>query len=264
MPPKADPSKNKPEDDQDDDAELTPAQVNAINAAVTAQLKRGLKDVVTKTDLETFGASIGEKLAAQLQQQPAPAKGDKPKDEPAISPEMKKLQERLDQLAAANKKATDDAAAEKRGRLLDKAQADAHRMLFVEGIGEKKLKAKAEYADLLGDHFGRKLKVTDDGKVVMTIRQAPAKGLPEEDTDVSLEDGLKSWIKSDAARAYLPAPQPGGRNGNTRSTQQRRSQLGNQPEPRPQTDENDLDAMVGNAAAQLESMGIDPRRLPSQ
>lgn len=250
--PKA-PDPKKPDDENDDEPELTPAMVQAINSAVTSQLKRSLKDVVTKGDIEALATSLTEKVTAAVK--PADDKQAKGGKADETNPELKKMQERLDQLAAANKKATDDATTEKRGRLLDKAQADLHRALFVDGIGDKKQKAKAEYAEVLGGHFGQKLKVTDDGKVVMTIRKAAAKGLPEEDADVDIGEGLSHWIKSDAARAYLPAPLTGGRPAGTR-TQQARTQAVTTTQTREPNEKQSVDEGVARAAEALAARGL--------
>lgn len=253
--PKA-PDPKKPDDENDDEPELTPAMVQAINSAVTSQLKRSLKDVVTKADIEALATSLTEKVTAAVKpaddKKPADKKGDE------SNPELKKMQERFDLLEKANKAARDEAAAEKRGRLLDKSQADIHRMLFVDGVAvseKQKLKAKAEYAELLTEAFGRKLKVTDDGQVVMTIRKAPVKGMPEEDSDVPIGEGLTHWIKSDAAHAYLPAPLTGGRPASTRM-QQARTQAGTTPPTREPNEKQSVDEGVARAAEAIAARGL--------
>lgn len=256
MPPTADPSKKKQQED-DTEVELTQAQIDAINAAVSGQVKRALKDVVTKSDLDTLSGSLVEKVVAAIK----PAEGEKKPKEPKAGEEDPRLTaalERVAKLENAGKDWEKKAKDEARERVLDQGRSSIHRQLFVDGvpINDKgaKLKAKGDFADLLTDAFGRKLKVSDDGKVVMTIRRAPVKGMPEEDVDVSVDEGLQHWIKSDAARAYLPAPQTGGRKVETRPPQGRPPTAKKPTEDEPA--EESLDSMLESAHEQLTSMGV--------
>lgn len=263
--------KTPPEPTEDD--ELTPAQVQAINAAVTSQLKRGLANVVTKSDLESLSASLVEKVTgalAQQQKQPADADGKQPaKGGGADAAETKALRDRLEQLEKAHKAALEEGKQERDlriksedARLLGEARAVQRKLAFDEGVtvNGKVLKAKADYADVLGDYLGKGLKVVD-GKVVATIRKAPAKGLPEEDVDVTPAEAVTHFFNSKSASAYLPAPQPGVRTPDTRKQPPRRVEQ--QPTQPAHNEGDDLDGLVGKAAAHLERLGIDPTRLPS-
>jgi len=191
----------------DQTGEDSALDVNAIvNSAVTAQLKRALSPQnfakLIAPVLEAAVKPLGEQIA-ELKAAPAPAAtGTPPSDANKPNPELtavkQQLQEMKDQLAkerdraaAAETRARDDATF---GALKSQLAAAKVRPEMVESL------AKVLF------HADRRVEFDENGKPLMRVRVSPGKGLAEEDQLLTLEDGVKAFVKSKEAEPWLPAP----------------------------------------------------------
>lgn len=242
---KQDPSQT-PQQPNDDPDELPENIGRAINAAVTSQLKRHLKDVVTKADLESVSASLVEKVTAALPK-PEPDEGKKGGKQPGDDPEVAKLRKDLEAMKAQHAEATKRAQETERTAKVKETVAQIGTLL--DGGLDPKLKVRGEYRDLLLEHFGGRVKVLDDGAVVVKSRRAPSKGLPEEDVDLPADEAVRDWFKSEKAKAYLPAPAPGGGGDGKKPRMLPRS--GAQPAASGQTESDDLESGIRRTAEMM-------------
>lgn len=183
--------------------------INAIvNSAVTAQLKRALAPKTLAAALAPLIADVvkplQDELATLKQAPPAtpatgPAPGPAPdKPNPELTAVKQQLQEMKDQLAkerdraaAAETKQRDDAAF---GALKTQLSAAKVRPEMVEAL------AKVLF---LAD---KRVEFDENGKPLLRVRVAPSKGMAEEDQLLTLEDGVKAFVKSKEAEPWLPAP----------------------------------------------------------
>lgn len=182
---------------------------NTINAAVTSQLKR-----VEPKHAEAVQAAVDAALAKQREEQEQQREeqqgknGNAPNDknqngQPHRDPEAEKRALALEKQVLALQKALEDgntqrAAAEKRAR----EQGAQSR------LSSALSKVKPEVKDLLAKAWQADGKVTfdADGNPMLRVRKSPVKGLPEEDMELPLEEGVAHWLSTKEAEAYLPPP----------------------------------------------------------
>lgn len=173
---------------------------NIVNAAVSSHLKRSLAGAIEsalKPALEQFKASMT----------PAPA-GEETSDEKKKgkqSPEMLAMAKQIEDMQkalVAEKERT--AAAEKKQRE-DRAFSELRSSL--EG------KVRPELLDMVAKHLfvveGR-VQVDDQGNSLFKGSRLPYQGATEaEEYTLPLRSGIEDFLKSDAAKPFLPAPSAG-------------------------------------------------------
>ena len=120
------------------------------------------------------------------------------------SPEMVALQKKLADMETALR--TQSEAAERATR--SAVEKDAYGALYAELNGKVRPEMQKDLADLLF-HARRQVYVNDDGQTVFKVKASRGKGLPEEDLEYPLADGVKEFFKSQSAAPYLPPPMSG-------------------------------------------------------
>lgn len=169
---------------------------NIVNAAVTSHLKRSLGAAI-----EAAVKPLAEKLQALSVPPPVEEETGK-KSKKSESPELVAMAKQLEDMKNA-------LAAEK-----DRADAAARKSRDDRAVGELRSmlqgKIRDEYLDMLTQHIftvqGR-VKVDDQGNILMkSTRSSPFPGLDPEEVDLPLKAGVEEFLKSDAAKAFLPAP----------------------------------------------------------
>jgi hypothetical protein len=172
-----------------------------VNAAVTSQLKRSLdKGIAAALEpaLKHALAPFHEKLE-KAPEPPAPGGGgnEKPKGD---DPQVTALKKQLDDVTAGLKAAQDEAALEKRKSMDQTARGQ----LRSELSGKVRPEAIEDVVDLL--FFRKRVAHDDQGNLTFTWRSSLSKGLPEEDHQFPLADGVREFLKSKQAEMYLPPP----------------------------------------------------------
>lgn len=182
-------------------AEEVTAMVTGANErmrkSLSAEIEKAVKGI-TESIPETLKAHV-EAMKSEVPK-PTEAKGDG-KSESKPHPEtlalqqqladMKKaMQERDQALAEAEKKAKNDAA---RNEL--RSQLAAH--------------VRPEALDMTTQLIfdaQRRVSLSEDGTPVFKVRKSPMAGMPEEDMELPIKDGVANWLKSDDAKFFLPPP----------------------------------------------------------
>lgn len=176
---------------------------NMVNAAVTAHLKRfaekQLPDIL-KGHLDAALKPVVEKLTAPVAPPPSddePSPKTKGKNQP--SPELAAMQQKLDDSLRALKEADDKrVAAEKKARE-DRAYSD-----FKSELGKH---VRPDMLDLVANHLFRiegLVEVQEDGSALFKSSRSQY-GIAEE-IRLPLKDGVEQYVKSDAAKPFIPAP----------------------------------------------------------
>jgi hypothetical protein len=235
-----------------EEIELTPKHLAAINAAVTLQMKRAIKDVPSRADLDVLVDKVMEKVRAEKPAEPVPAPKDRAEDE-----EILKMRRRIEEMERRNEEAEQRAIEVERRAKLDKAEAEVVRLLT--GGADPKLKVKDDYVPVLAKHFMGRVKLQSDGNVLLAVKRAPAKGLPPEDMEVELGDGVAGWLRSDEAHAWLPAPTPPPPKAPMRPTMPPVGARATTLAPARPSDS--LDDAIARTAQQLAEMGVDTAKL---
>lgn len=168
---------------------------NAINAAVTSHMKR-LTEKTLPTMLEGAMKPLLDQIAA-LKAAPAPtaATDDKTK----VSPEVAALTQQLaDMKTKLTQEGEQRAAAEKKSRD-DRAFSDLKSQLASQ--------VRPEMLNVIASHLfhiEKSVEVDDTGNAIFKGKQTNY-GITE-DVAYPMKDGVEQWLKSDAAKPYLPAP----------------------------------------------------------
>ncbi len=165
-----------------------------LDKALTPRL-RALEQKVEKTlaqSFETFSSKLKSELASLLPPPKPEGKPDAKKESAAPDPELKKLQ---DQIGSLTKQA-EDARAER-----DTERAKVRDATLRQRVGELLAAAgiegvRARHAIGLLIDSERAVRWSDDGDSI--VFRAGDRG------DVDLEAGLRTWLKSDDAKLYLP------------------------------------------------------------
>lgn len=176
-----------------------PVDVNAIvNAAITHHLKRFAEKQLPELIASAMNPAL-EKLATTVQ---APAKTEEPQASNKPDPQVAALNAKLEELT---KRLSDTEA--QRLATEKKAREDrAFNELKTSLAGQ----VRPEYLDMLANnlfHIEKVVEFNDDGSVVFKGHQEKIPGYKEE-VLFPLKDGVSQWLKSDAAKAFLPAPAP--------------------------------------------------------
>lgn len=174
---------------------------NIVNAAVSSHLKRSLG-----TAIETALKPITEKLNAAP---PAPvADADegqrKGKQNPELLAMAKQLEEMKSELKVRDERV---AAAEKKTR---EERAFSELRSSLEG------KVRPELLDMVAKHLfvveGR-VEVDENGNPLFKSSRVPYTGADPEELRLPLKAGVEDFLKSDSAKPFLPAPNPGAGSG---------------------------------------------------
>ena len=199
-----------------------------VNAAVTAQLKRGLSKVT-----DDFKKELATQLAAL---KPSKEEHEETKKSSKQDPELAALQRSLAETQAAMKASEERAVAAEKQRREDKAFADLRTHLSTQ--------LKPEMVDIAAEHlfYARKrVEFDENGNPLFKAKRSPGGGLPEEDILLPLAEGVNAFVKSKEAAPFLPAPGPqagkGGKappSGSTQSKQTGSSTKGTSDEARVQ------------------------------
>lgn len=205
-------------DDDDDDAQFTPAQLrvmnNTVSSAVSAQLGRKLKPIQDQLGEVSSMRETIEGIAARLGgQQPAAGaqgvagagEGGGVRPKPQDDPEVLAMRKRIENMEKATLEK--ETAARNRDR-------DSRLTAAATSANVDKNRTRGAVA-LLRDQ----VKFDKDGNAYMTVQR---NGLDE---DVDLETGAAEFFKTDEGKAYLAPQQPvrggsgsgGGGNGRTTS-----------------------------------------------
>lgn len=242
----------------DDAGDDNAPDINAIvNSAVTAQLKRALNPKALAAVLGPMLAEtvkpLQDELAA-IKAAPPPAGGAAPggqppapdpnKPNPEVAALKQQLQEFKDQVAQASKRAADAEAKQRDdatfAKLKDCLVAAKVRPEMVETL------AKVMF------HADKRVSFDEQGNALLRVKVSPAKGLPEEEQLMTLEDGVKSFVKTKEAEPFLPAP--GGAPGGAVQQQRRASPGPSRGQPpahdaEPSTDEERAQRSLEQMAA---------------
>jgi hypothetical protein len=165
-----------------------------VNAAVSSHLKRSLD--------KSIGSALASALEPFKERLSAPA--TQPDEKPAKGapqPEVAALQKQLSDMQARFVAAQEEASNER-------ARAREHKA-FADLKSELNGKVRPEALDMAAEwlfHARKRVQVDEEGNALFTIRQAPAKGMPEQDTLYPLSDGVREFLKSKEASLFLPSP----------------------------------------------------------
>lgn len=177
-----------------------------VNSAITGHLKRSLPGAVAEGfKTLNIGQAIADEVAKLAPQKPTASDDDgdkgkagKGKVDPAIEQQIKDLATKLE----TSEKLRVDA---------DKARVDAEQRRLLDGANTQfrnalQPKLRGELLDVAVGHFGRDLKLAEDGTPLIRVKRAPYKGAPEQDEDVSLAEGLPILLATEGMKPFLPAP----------------------------------------------------------
>lgn len=170
-------------------AAQTPDVAAIVNAAVTSHLKR-----FTEKQLPSLFESALKPLHEKLQAPQAPAKEDSKK-----SPEYAALEQKLAELQRQNAEAASRVAAAEKKQREDRA--------FGELKSTLQGKVNPDFLDVVSSHLFQVQRVVDfeeDGTPVFAMKRKTAYG--DEDLRLPIRDGVEQWLKSDAAKPFIPAP----------------------------------------------------------
>lgn len=163
----------------------------SLNAAVTSHMKRLEKQFAGA--LEAALKPVNEKLAA-------PPAAVTPPAETVKSPEYLALQKQLEEMKQAVTREAEARAAAERKHREDRAYSDLRSQL--EG------KVRPELRDMVAAHLFKvenRIDFEEDGTPVFKAKQKTFGGV-EEDVRYTLKDGVDTYLKSEEAKAFLPAP----------------------------------------------------------
>lgn len=192
-----------------------------VNAAVSSHLKRSL-DKSIGSALDAALAPIKSKLDA-----PPPSAEEKTQQKQGPSPEVAALQKQLADMQAAMAKANADVAAERKRN----HETAAYSALKSELGGKVRPEALDAAADLIF-HARKHVTVDDDGNATFKVRSSRGKGMPEEDLEYQLADGVREFLKTKDAALFLPSPGGQAANGGRAPQQTRTQQPSQRQSPR--------------------------------
>lgn len=199
MPPEIGDSPSPDTTDTPPPAAGTPDVGNLVNAAVSAHLRRFTEKQFPSLLAEAF-KPFSEQIAA-LKAPPAPADDDAPRGKTAkVDPTVIALQQQLEEFKRqAAESDNKRAVAEKKSRD-DRAFSDLKSQLAKS--------VRPEMLDMVANHLfqiEKMVEVSDDGTSYFRGTRATMPGFTEE-VNFPLKDGVDNWLKSEAAKPFLPAP----------------------------------------------------------
>lgn len=190
---------------------LTEADVgNMVNRAVTAQISR----FIEKTLPGIFEAQLKpltEKFATSQQAPKSDGEGEgeggtkkKSKQDPETLAALKAVEDLKKELEARDAKA---AAAEK--KLRDERAYNELRAALSEKVRPELLDVAAKMLF----HIDQKVTYGEDGTPLFKSKRYAYEGDAGEDVELPIKAGVDEFLKSDAAKAFLPAPSAGNGGG---------------------------------------------------
>ena len=218
-------SNNSGSDDGDSPKYMTAEEVTKMVTGANERMKKSLTAEIEKAVggvSETVGETIKKHLEGLKTEPP------KPDDQPGKpSPEVQALTQKLSEMENSIKE-RDKALQEAKTQ----GQRDTARNSLRDALAPHvRPDAVDMVTQLLFDAQGV-VQVQDDGNPVFKIRQSPMAGLPEEDMELPIKDGVANWLKTDNAKLFLPAPNTGSPEGTPRGAQRSRGvKLGNDGMP---------------------------------
>lgn len=203
----------KPDDSGGFTEEQAKQIANIANSALTSQIKRlnlegKITDAIGGLKLDEKFTALTEAIAGKKKDDPAPDPKEKPTVDPVIAKQLKEL---ADKLEASEKRAAEAVEA---ARLADETrQFDAARQSLFEGLAPH---AEQRLHDVWVDHLvhHKRLKV-EDGKTLLEVEHAPARGLPKQKEFLPLADALPKLLELEDSKRFMKAPQ-GGNAGQSR------------------------------------------------
>lgn len=210
-----DSNKNDPKPD-DGPKYMSAEEVTAMVTGANERMKKTLTAEIEKS-LKTFTEQLPDLLKPQLEalKTELPKPDDKPpenKPDPKILALEQKLADTLKAVDAAEKARV---AAEEKSR--NESAKSALRSALAAHVRPEALDTVTK---ILFD-ADKRVTFGEDGSPLLKVRKAPVAGMPEEDMELPLTDGVSSWLKSDDAKLFLPAP--GGTGDPKRGTPPARS-----------------------------------------
>lgn len=186
-----------------------------VNAAVSNQLSRFRKSFEADLDGKLDGklGPIADSLKSL--QDSATSRSDQgdqdDKGNDQSLAELQKAQARIDELERKNKEAEQRAQDTEHKRLASEERTALQKALREAGVDEARLRGAVALL------YGEDAVVArdSDGNIVMKVQRS---GYVDE---VTLDEGVAEWLKSDEGKAHLPARGTGG-SGASGSTHQRR------------------------------------------
>lgn len=198
MPHESDPSQNGSTQQPTAEEQLG----NMVNAAVKAHLQR-FTEKQLPTLLEAALKPISEKLAAAPPPPPVDDEGKskKSKQDPETNALAKQIEEMKKELADRDAKV---AAAEKRAR---------EERAYTELRGSLEGKVRPELIDMVAKHLmvvDQRVDFDESGVALFKSQRVPYAGAEPEELRLPLRAGVEDFLKSDAAKPFLPAPSGSG------------------------------------------------------
>lgn len=193
-----------------------------VNAAVTNQLNRALPkaigEAIPKAMTEAlkgvdWGGVVGGIVEEKIKGlEPPKNDGETSKPDPKITTLEQQIKALAERAEASDKRAT--AAEEARAAAETQRLRDAGIAAFRSAVSTK---VNPAMLDVFVEYFaGKKLTLDEKGNPVLAIRKAQYKGGPEEEVNVSLEEGVTHLLASKEVFPFLPAPGGQRESGNGR------------------------------------------------
>jgi len=179
---------------------ITAEEVAAmVTGAITAHSKKLQKELTASIE----GLKLDEKIANALKAA-VPAEAPDGEHKPrTVDPRLVALEDKAKQLEASLAK-SEQARSEAVQRSRDESARSALKAALSAGVAPG---ATDMAAKLLFD-AEKRIGFDEDGTPFFRTRRSPGHGMPEEDMQMPLADGVKHWLQSDDAKIFVPAPAP--------------------------------------------------------
>lgn len=201
---------------------MTAEEVTKMVTGANERMKKSLTAEIEKA-VGGVSESVGETIKKHLEG--IKTEPPKPNDQPGKpTPEVQALTQKLSEMENSIKE-RDKALLEAK----QQGQRDTARNSLRDALTPHvRPDAVDMVTQLLFDAQGA-VQVQDDGTPVFKVRQSPYPGSPEEDMELPIKDGVATWLKTENAKLFLPAPNSGanGNNAPQRGSQGRGVKLGN-------------------------------------
>ena len=180
---------------------MSAEEVTAMVTGANERMRKSLAGEIEKA-VKGITESIPETLKAHFEalKSEIPKPADKPQENKP-NPETLALQQQLAEMKTAMQE-RDKALAEAEKKSRNDAARNALRSALAPHVRPEALDMTTQ---LLFDAQGR-VSVSEDGTPLFKIRKSPMAGVPEEDMELPVKDGVANWLKSDDAKFFIPAP----------------------------------------------------------
>lgn len=233
------------EESGDEKFTITSAELSSlVNSAVTAQLKRAIAKELAPA-VQSAIAPLREQFEKA---QAKPQEQENGNAQGAKNPELLALTKQLEEMRAALSTAQEEKIAEQRRAREDRAFSE----LVTSLTGKVRPGTESMVAKLL--KADGKLVVDEEQGPVLRVRASRHKGMPEEDLDFPIADGVSHYLKTKDAQVFLPSPNSGGAGQEGRvapTSRQSGNRLPGYDKPPANADE-----AAARTMEQLEAMGI--------